>query len=339
MRLPCLPAAAAALAALLFAAPGAAARDIVVGQVVDYAGMRGEAARDYVAGAKVFFDALNARGGIDGMKVRLVVVDRPGSAGAVRAATRALLDEEHADVLFGDVGDAAVAAATQEPELASGAVALVAPLAGGTSGSRSVFYTRPDHASEVRQVLAHFRALQLTRFAQLGAADLGDVRAVLARNAQALIIDADTASTAEFVRRYRPLDPGAMIVALSTVNHRVLFELLGSRLAHGMMVVQVVPNPALAGSPLAKEHLDAIRRFRDEPPSHLTLEGFAAAKVLAEGLRRTRGNPTRSAIARAMEGLGRVDLGGLTVDLRHGKRGDGAYLDLAMIRRDGSLLQ
>ena len=38
----------------------------------------------------------------------------------------------------------------------------------------------------------------------------------------------------------------------------MLFELLGPKLAHGVMITQVVPNPGIAESPLLKEHLDAI---------------------------------------------------------------------------------
>ncbi|MFZ3323075.1 MAG: hypothetical protein WA190_11935 [Usitatibacter sp.] len=35
-----------------------------------------------------------------------------------------------------------------------------------------------------------------------------------------------------------------MIVALSTVNHRTMFELLGPKLAHGVMVTLVVVTAA-----------------------------------------------------------------------------------------------
>ncbi len=332
-----LPAAVFLFAATSFVA-SAHAREIVVGEVVDYTGEHGEAARDYVAGAKVYFDALNARGGLNGANVRLVVLEGGTGAAAIHAKTRQLLDEEHVDALFGYVGDDAVAAAVREPEVRDASIALVGPLAAGDNPAPALFYTRPDHKAEIDEVLAHFRALQLTRFAQLGPKDLADVRAVRARNAQALIVDADTASVAEFVKQYRPLDPGAMIVALSTVNHRVLFDILGPDLAHGVMITQVVPNPNVAESALLKEHLLAIHTFRDEPPSHLTLEGFVAAKVLAEGIRRAGRGPDRAAIVKAMRAMGRVDLGGLAVDLRPAGRHAG-YIDLAMIRRDGSLLQ
>jgi len=344
------------------------ARDLVVGQVVDYAGPYGEASRDYVAGAKTYFDWLNSRGGLNGMKVKHYVVDAPNEE-AVRVATKQLLDERKVDVLFGYIGDDAVEAYAKVP----GGAALVGPLAGGDApagASRRIFFTRPDYGTEVRQVVPHFRALQLSRFAILraptddaagvariversleaqGLKPVGsvvlsgsldkDAAAVAAMKAQAVIIVADTVPAAEFVKRYRPRDPGANLVALSMVNHRTMFELLGPKLAHGVMITQVVPNPSFPETPVLKEHLDAIKQFRDEPPSHLTLEGFLAAKALVEGVRRAGTSPTRESILAAFQKAGRLDLNGYVVDLSPNGRGDSIHVDLAMIRKNGSLLQ
>ena len=344
------------------------ARELTVGQVVDYAGPYGEASRDYVAGAKTYFDWVNSRGGVNGMRIRHDVVDAPDEK-AVKAATKQLLEERKVDVLFGYVGDDAVEAFAEQPS----AVALVGPLAGGDAPSNAagrVFYTRPDYGSEVKQVVAHFRALQLTRFAilraptedarrvartlsqvlgaqglravgevTLGGSPAKDAAALAALKAQAIVVIADTVPAAEFVKRYRPLDPGGNIVALSMVNHRTMFELLGPKLAHGVMITQVVPNPLLAETPVQKEHLDAIRQFRDEPPSHLTLEGFLAAKALVEAVRRAGASPSRESILAALHKAGRLDLNGVVVDFTPKGRGESAHVDLAMIRKNGSLLQ
>ena len=317
----------------------AQARDIVIGQVVEYNGELGEAARDYVAGAKIYFDTVNSHGGLNGMHIRHEVLD--AKANDVRERTRELLEDRKVDVLFGYLGDPAIAAASQEPAL-QGRIAMVAPLAGGAppaSIAGNVFFVRPTYDAEMKQIETHFRALQVTRFAVLRDDQLDDLVAVGKQNAQALIVLAGTVRTAEFVKRYRPRDPGVMIVALSTVNHRTMFELLGPRLVHGVMVTQVVPNPGLPESTIQKEHLDAIRKFRDEPPSHLTLEGFMAAKVLVEGLKRAGNAPSRESILTAMQRMGRLDLGGFTVDLSRNGRDHGAFVDIAMIRRDGGLLQ
>lgn len=366
----CSPAAAALLLLFTTVAP---AREVVVGQVVDYSGKFGEASRDYVAGAHVYFDWVNSKGGVNGMKIRHTVVDT--DAAGVRARTRELLDDPRVDVLFGFVGDDAVTAAAAERELRDGGVALVAPLAGRpapSSAIRSIFFTRPGYDAEIRQIVGHFRALQLTRFAIVdtpGAAELAvaeeiraallrenlaalgprtiasdssgyarDVEAVLALKAQAIIVVADTVPAAEFIKRYRPRDPGAMIVALSTVNHRVMFEILGPRLAHGVMITQVVPNPSLSDTGLQREHLAAIRMFRDEPPSHLTLEGFIGAKVLVEALRRAGNAPTRESIVAALQRMGPVDLKGMIVDLGAPSRLASTHVDITMIRRNGDLL-
>lgn len=353
----------------------AGARDLVVGQLVDYAGEHGEASRDYVAGAKVYFDSLNARGGINGMRIRHEVLDIAGKPDTMPARIRELVEERRADVLFGFVGDAAVAAAARDGDVRAGTIALFGPLAGRAApeGANAIYFARPGYEAEVRQVVSHFRALQVTRFAVVRGEDEqarwiagvidselvrqgllpaaravipaletttpAQVRAIVARQAQAVIVVADTVPAAEFIKRYKPADPGAGIVALSTVNHRTLFELLGPKLAHGVMITQVVPNPAMAESPLQKEHLDAIARFRDEPPSHLTLEGFIAAKALAEGLRRAGNAPTRASIGEALRRAGKLDLKGVIVDLTPRTGREAGYVDLAMIRRNGALLQ
>jgi len=303
----------------------AQARDIVIGQVVEYNGELGEAARDYVAGAKIYFDTVNSHGGLNGMHIRHEVLD--AKANDVRERTRELVEDRKVDVLFGYLGDPAIAAASQEPAL-QGRIAMVAPLAGGAppaSIAGNVFFVRPTYDAEMKQIETHFRALQVTRFAVLRDDQLDDLVAVGKQNAQALIVLAGTVRTAEFVKRYRPRDPGVMIVALSTVNHRTMFELLGPRLVHGVMVTQVVPNPGLPESTIQKEHL--------------TLEGFMAAKVLVEGLKRAGNAPSRESILTAMQRMGRLDLGGFTVDLSRNGRDHGAFVDIAMIRRDGGLLQ
>lgn len=366
--------AAAALATLGLALT-AAARDLVVGQVVDSTGKHGEASRDYVAGAKVFFDAHNARVGAGGLRVRHVLVDVAGDASAYAARIRELIEDKKVDVLFGFVGDEALAAAAADRDIRAGRVALFAPLAGSEAPAEAagIHFARPSYEAEVRQIVGHFKSLQVTRFAvvrgndeqgrnvaraveaelarhqlriasshvvaRLDAPTPAELAAVQASRAQALILVSDTVPVAEFVKRYRPLDPGINLVTLSTVNHRTLFELLGPALAHGVMITQVVPNPNIADSPVTKEHLEALRTFRDEPPSHLSLEGFIAAKALLEAVRRTGRDPGAEAIAQALAKAGRIDVRGVVVDLSRAGRKASPYVDLAMIRRNGSLLQ
>jgi branched-chain amino acid transport system substrate-binding protein len=118
-------------------------------------------------------------------------------------------------------------------------------------------------------------------------------------------------------------------------HRRIETEIRGRAFACGPAAA---PNPMMPDSAVLKEHLDAIRTFRDEPPSHLTLEGFIAAKALIEGVRRAGTAPRRESILAALRRMDRVDLDGFVVDFKRPARED-AYVDIAMIRRNGGLLR
>jgi branched-chain amino acid transport system substrate-binding protein len=66
------------------------------------------------------------------------------------------------------------------------------------------------------------------------------------------------------------------------------------------------------------------------------LEGFVTARVLAEGLRRTR-DVTPAGLARSLRGMGDVDLGGYRVDFSRDNVGS-SFVDIAVINGDGRLM-
>jgi ABC-type branched-subunit amino acid transport system substrate-binding protein len=65
------------------------------------------------------------------------------------------------------------------------------------------------------------------------------------------------------------------------------------------------------------------------------LEGFAAAKVLVEALRRAGPKPTRERIQVALEGLSKFDIGGLEVNFSPQDHTGLDFADLAIITADG----
>ena len=69
------------------------------------------------------------------------------------------------------------------------------------------------------------------------------------------------------------------------------------------------------------------------------MEGFAAAKVLVEGLKRAGKNLTRPGLVAALEGLRDFDLGGLTVGYGPNDHTGTEYVELSMISRGGEFLQ
>ena len=93
-----------------------------------------------------------------------------------------------------------------------------------------------------------------------------------------------------------------------------------------------------------REFNKALRKFRDEPPSHLALEGYIAAKAMVEALRSglngrpqapVRREDVQAALLRSTQhttGLATADVG--MTNTRSGKP-----IDVTMVRGDGTLIR
>jgi ABC-type branched-subunit amino acid transport system substrate-binding protein len=69
-------------------------------------------------------------------------------------------------------------------------------------------------------------------------------------------------------------------------------------------------------------------------PGFGSLEGYIAAKVVVEALRKAGSNPTRTSFIKAMESLQPYDLGGYTVHFSPSNHNGSTYVDLTMITSD-----
>ena len=370
------------LAALPFVAffalflQGAHADDIVVGQVADLSGFYADATRDFTAGARTYFDYVNASGGVHGRHIVLRVADDGGDPARSVELTVSMLDKEKASVLFGYVGDANVRAVVRSEAYIRSGVALVGAVAGLDLGAEAAnaFFTRASYEAEVRRAMALFSGLGIRRFA-LAVAPLESTRAVArkageiiasgdgqqtamreipidgseprdvvrelrATNPQVVFVFADSLATAAFIKAYRQNDAATFLVALSVVNHTTVMELIGAKFATGTLITQVTPDPLRKGElPIVGEHLRLMKKYRDEPPSHLTLEGFIAAKTLVMALQKAPREARRQDIAAALHSLQRADLGGVTMDFSLGRSRGYGFVDIAFLRRNGTLLR
>jgi ABC-type branched-subunit amino acid transport system substrate-binding protein len=69
------------------------------------------------------------------------------------------------------------------------------------------------------------------------------------------------------------------------------------------------------------------------------MEGFIAAKVMVEGLRRAGPRPTREKLIAALESMQRLDLGGVDVTYGSRNRTGTQYIDLTIINRAGMFVR
>lgn len=168
-------------------------------------------------------------------------------------------------------------------------------------------------------------------------------RDVLKLKSQVVVVAADTIAMAEFLKKFRALDLGTNVVGFSTVNHRTLIEVAKPEFAVGTMLTQVVPHPQASDTRVQTEHRAMMKKFRDEPPSHLTFEGFLAAKGLVRALERAQERTGRAVnrinIAAALAGIKQFDLDGITLSFTPENDRGSKFVDLAYLRKSGALVQ
>jgi ABC-type branched-subunit amino acid transport system substrate-binding protein len=367
------------IAAILFfsvlVSLAANAADLRIGMLADEFGINADLGKDYIAGARTYFDHTNAHGGVNGKKLSLIVKDDGGDPANTVRLTRQFIEKDKVDLLFGYIGDEGVRAISKDPVFKAAGIALYAPLSGAEIGDEhdNIFFVRPSYRDEAKHVIQHFTLLGNTNFVtvatpgELGttltaevsgqlkarglrlagkfglATDLKGIDAV-ARNvlnakAQVVVVAADTIATAEFLKRFRALDTGTSVVAFSIVNHRTLIELAKPEFASGTMLTQVVPHPLASDTKVQSEHRALMAKYRDEPPSHLTLEGFLAAKGLVKALERAGREPSRAAIVAALSGDKRFDLGGIALVFSPTNDRGSNFVDIAYLRKTGRLVQ
>ncbi len=344
---------------------------IVIGQAIDLSGPDAALGRDYVAGIKTYFDALNAAGGINGKRVQYIVRDDRGEASAAAAAVTELIERERADLLFGGVGDAATQAVLNAPAFQRGGHILFAPLATAGQKTAPVLFWRPGYQQEIRHIFNHFgnlgiknvgvvyretpsnreayqglsaeihaRGMQLAGTVTIDPKNeriAGEARKLAAARPGFVLVIADTISTALFLKEYRKHDAQTFVASTSLVNLATLRELAGAKAVEWTVFSQVVPNPAAATSMIQVEHLNMMRKYRDETVSALTLEGFAAAKALARAIQKSKRGP-RSALQELLAQPAGLDLGGLSITAAPGSRHLSSYLDIALFKKGSTLV-
>jgi branched-chain amino acid transport system substrate-binding protein len=362
-----------ALIALTSAAPraDAAGNTIIVGQAIDLSGPNGSIGRDYVAGITTYFDSVNVKGGINGKKIQYVATDDRGVAADSARIVSALIKDQHADYLLGAIGIDATQAILAAPAFAASNHLLFAPLADSSGSTRSrVLYWRPSIESEFLFLLSYFEKLgikqvgiafqetpQNTKAFQFVSSEMrkrrmtlagvariaggpggvqGEAQRLSAAGAKLVITIADTYASAQFLTAFRKYDPATFVAGTSLTNLTTLSEIAGARATEFTVFSQVVPNPGSALSALQSEHIEMMKRFRDEPVSSVTLEGFAVAKTLVKMMRLDPAGKGKQQDLAA--NLSALDLGGMTVGAPDASNNMSRYVDIALFKRGGGLM-
>jgi ABC-type branched-subunit amino acid transport system substrate-binding protein len=365
---------ALAAAQVAGAQDGVSEKSVVVGQSAAFSGPAAQLGIQMRAGAKLWIDHVNASGGVHGRQVELRSRDDKYEANLAAENTRRFITEDRVFALFAYVGTPTSQASL--PIFTEARVPFVAPFTGAellrAPFNRYIFNVRASYYDETEAIVEHLTRIGARRIAVFYQSDAygqagldGTTRALakrslkvhsagtVARNTadvaesvktinasqpDAVVMITAYGATAEFVRQMKKAGSLASYYTVSFVGSKALADALGND-GHGVTISQVVPFPWSPLTPIVKEYLDLARRAGNVEINFSSLEGFIAAKVLTEGLRRAGRDLTRERFVAALESIGNLDLGGFGISFSATNHSASRFVDLAMIGREGKFVR
>jgi ABC-type branched-subunit amino acid transport system substrate-binding protein len=133
-----------------------------------------------------------------------------------------------------------------------------------------------------------------------------------AKDVQAVILVATYKPAARFIEKLRDAGLSLVFTNVSFVGSNELAEelsLLGPKYAEGVLVTQVVPNPASAASSMIRFRDELKRYAPGEKPGFVSLEGWIATRLFIEGLQRAGKALTTDTLVDGLEQIKGLDLG------------------------------
>lgn len=356
------------------AEPGVTPDTVTLSQSTTLSGPLGDLGQEVLKGANVYFDALNARGGVNGRSIKLVSKDDAYDSKKTIENINAFIAEDSTFALFGTFGTPNNEALI--PVAQKAGLPVLTPYSGAQSirskTSSGVFNLRAGYADEVERLVEHLSTLGVKKIAiayqnnafgkevlaaateamdrrklkpllaasvENNASDaLAATEKLLASNPEALLLALAGKPTLEVIKNVAQRRRGLNMYALSVLATPSNLRALG-RDGTGVAITQVVPFPVNSTAPLVREYRQAMTAAGHTELSHLSLEGYINAKVVTEGLRRAGRNLTRAGLVSALDAMRNYNLGGMDVSFGQGAASSSRFVELTMVNAQGKLIK
>ena len=343
---------------------------IVLGQSAAFTGPAAQLGIQFYQGAKVYFDQLNARGGVGKRLIEIRNLDDGYEPDRCAENTRKLIADD-VFALFGYIGTPTSLVAL--PLATRSRVPFIAPFTGAMAlrepFNKYAFHVRASYNDETALIVKQLTSLGLKKIAvfyqndaygqagldgtTLALAALGlkpVAQATVERNSvdvgkavKTLVAEAPDAvvqisaykSCAAFIREARKAGYGGTFYNVSFVGTQALADALGKEGA-GVVVSQVMPSPYNAARAIAREFTDAVKvAGKDVQVNFSSMEGYVSARLFAEGLKRAGAKPGREALISGLEAIGSQSIGGFSVSFGPNDHVASSFVELSMLTGDG----
>lgn len=353
---------------------GVTADTITLGQTTALSGPLGDLGQDVLKGATVYFDALNAKGGVLGRKVVLVARDDAYNVQKTQEFINAMVTDKATFALFGTFGTPNNEALI--PVAQKAGLPVVMPFTGAPSvrapGLSGVFNLRASYADEADKLVQHVTTIGFKKIAiayqnntfgkevlaaatasleqrQLKPVAVAPVEndasnavaatdALMAAQPDALILGLAGKPTIEVIKAVNKQHKGLQMYALSVLASAANLKTLGPD-GVGVAISQVVPFPSRGSLPIVREYQAAMTAAGHTDFSHLSLEGYMNAKALTEAMRRAGPKLTRDGLVAALNGMKEYDIGGVVLSFGKGAASASRLVELTVVGNRGNLVK
>ena len=341
---------ASALLALAAPLASLAAEPIVLGQSAALTGPASMLGTEMARGMNAYFNQVNERGGVNGRAIKLITLDDGYEPERTIQNTQKLITENKVVALVGYVGTPTSVAAL--PTIKTAGLPFIGPYTGADSlrdgKYENAFNIRASYNDEALTIAKEVDGMGLRTMGivyqkdAFGEAGLRAMQAALAKHPGIKVIWTETVernstnvdaalakiatnhvdtvfvvsaykTESELLIKARKAGFVGIFTTLSFVGTEPLAQLAGVA-ARGVVVPAVMPSPHTEPTTLSAEYRRAMAANNSNPSfSYASMEGYVAAKVTVEAIKRINGKVNADSINAALHGM-RLDLGGFVVD-------------------------
>ncbi|MBA4326988.1 MAG: branched-chain amino acid ABC transporter substrate-binding protein [Polaromonas sp.] len=352
---------------------GVTPTEIRLGASAVLSGPLGAQTRDYGVGSHLYFDAVNAEGGVHGRKISYTTLDDGFDVKRAVDNTRKLIEEESVFMIFHSTGTAQTGAIL--PLLAESRTIAFGPVTGASAFREKVnpylFHVRASYANEARRILSQLKQTGISRIAvfyqddglgktlqaelrlaasaeqiTLVAEIKGDpakpdfkaaAEATVKAQPQAVIVATAGATFTNYIKAVQQTGAKPGFYGFSVASLDVINRELKEQ-ARGIILTQIMPSLRNTTIPVVAEYLKLLReKSPGAPPSASQFEGFVHAKLLVEGLRRAGRPLSTESFIKAMENAGEISFGRFVAKYSPQSHNGSSYVEMAIVDNEGQL--
>ncbi len=343
---------------------------IILGQSAAFTGPAAQLGIQFYKGAKVYFDQVNAQGGVGKRLIEIRNLDDGYEPDRCAENTRKLIADD-VFALFGYIGTPTSVVAL--PQAIKAKVPFIAPFTGAMAlrdpFNKYAFHVRASYNDETALIVKQLTNLGLKKIAvfyqndaygkagldgvtlaltglglkpvaqatvERNSVDVANaVKTLVAAGPDAIVQISAYKSCAAFIREAKKSGYGGTYYNVSFVGTQALADELGKEGA-GVVVSQVMPSPYSAARPIAREFVEAVKAAgKDAQANFSSMEGYVAAKLFVEGLRRAGAKANRESLITGLESIGSQSLGGFLVSFSPSDHVASHFVELSMLTGDG----